>query len=398
GQRIAVVTNSVSLGAITAQSCLSWGLEVTHGPITLAADASVADYVTALESAFADDAVDSVVTCFIPALVALNEDVTGAVKAISASSVKPCVATFLGMFGVTERADGVSPHAPGQTRALPVFAMPEDAVRALAAATRYSQWRAKDHGTVLDPPGVHRAAARSFVEDLLEATPKGRELSLTEATELLAAYGIRLWPSRHVFDADAAVAAGDELGYPVIVKAASEVLRHQPGLRAVQGDRTSAEDVRWAMGMLEDRLGGFASEGVFVQRMATPGVACVLSAIEDPLFGPVLSFSVAGPATDLLGDIGHRIAPLTDVDIGDLLDSIKAAPLLKGHRGAEPVDRVALAELVARVSALADDLPEVEVVELNPVNAFAGGVDVLGARVVVGPEPNRPDAHRRALT
>jgi len=135
-----------------------------------------------------------------------------------------------------------------------------------------------------------------------------------------------------------------------------------------------------------------------VQRMAPPGVSCVLTSVEDPLFGPVVSFSVAGPPTELLGDIAHRIPPLTDVDVADLIDAVRAAPLLTGHRGAMPVHRTALEDLVARLSCLADDLPDVDRVHLNPVNAWSGGIDVLDAEVSVHPALTRKDADRRAMT
>ena len=120
---------------------------------------------------------------------------------------------------------------------------------------------------------------------------------------------------------------------------------------------------------------------------------CVVNTAEDPLFGPVVSFSVAGPPTELLGDVGHRIPPLTDVDVSDLISSVRAAPLLHGHRGAAPVNRAALADLIARASVLADELPEVAFLDLNPVNAHPGGVDVLGAEVVVAPA-SRAQGHR----
>ena len=119
---------------------------------------------------------------------------------------------------------------------------------------------------------------------------------------------------------------------------------------------------------------------------------------EDPLFGPVIGFSVAGLPTELLDDIAYRIPPLTDVTVSELISSVKAAPVLHGHRGATPVHRAALADLIARVSVLADDLPEVASLVLNPVNAHPGGVEVLGAEIVLAPAPRRADPGRRSLT
>src|SRR3954468_7388961 len=395
GDRVAIVGNSDALGAISASACLSWGLKVTHGPVSLPPQASAEEFAAALDAAFADPEVDSVVAAFIPPLVTQDEEVHLAVRNIVADYEKPCVATFLGMRGV---GDGLAYEQNGIRRSVPAYSMPEDGIRALNAVTRYALWRQRDRGTQVAPVGIDRLRAESLLDGHLAASPEGRALTRGEARELLGSYGIRVWPAVEVTGVDAAVAAADELTYPVILKSTSPVVRHQPGLVGVRGDLVDADAVRDAYTTLSQRLGPLGADRFVVQRMAVPGVSCVIRASEDPLFGPVVSFSVAGPPTELLGDIAHRIPPLTDVDVTDLIDGVKAAPLLSGHRGAAPVHRAALADLIARLSVLADDHPELASVELNPVNAWTGGVDVLGAEVVVRPALVRKDPGRRRMT
>ena len=385
GDRVAIVGNSDALGALSASACVSWGLKVTHGPVSLPPQASAEEFAAALDAAFADPEVDSVVAAFIPPLVTQDEEVHLAVRTIVADHEKPCVATFLGMRGV---GDGLAYEQNGIRRSVPAYSMPEDGIRALNAVTRYALWRQRDRGTQVAPVG-HRPRARRVAprRPTSPGSPEGRALTRDEARELLGAYGIRVWPAVEVSGVDAAVPPPTELTYPVILKSTSPVVRHQPGLVGVRGDLVDAEAVRDAHASLTQRLGPLGADRFVVQRMAVPGVSCVIRASEDPLFGPVVSFSVAGPPTELLGDVAHRIPPLTDVDVTDLIDGVKAAPLLSGHRGAAPVHRAALADLIARLSVLADDHPELSSVELNPVNAWTGGVDVLGAEVVVRPAP-----------
>jgi acyl-CoA synthetase (NDP forming) len=129
--------------------------------------------------------------------------------------------------------------------------------------------------------------------------------------------------------------------------------------------------------------------------MAPAGVPVVVGSEEHPRYGPLVSFGLAGPATELLGDRAHHILPLTDVDAARLISSVRAAPLLSGYRGSAPVDAGALAELLLRVARLADDLPEVVRLALNPVIASAAAVTVLSAEVVVGPPPPRADVGPR---
>ncbi|MHA3836261.1 bifunctional acetate--CoA ligase family protein/GNAT family N-acetyltransferase [Terrabacter sp. AAH1] len=395
GDRVAIVGNSDALGALSASACVSWGLRVTHGPVSLPPQASAEEFAAALDAAFADPEVDSVVAAFIPPLVTQDEEVHTAVRNIVADYEKPCVATFLGMRGV---GDGLSYDQDGIRRSVPAYAMPEDGIRALNAVTRYALWRQRDRGTAVSPVGIDRLRAEALIDGYLAGSSEGRALTREEARELLGAYGIRVWPAVEVTGVEAAVAAADELTYPVILKSTSPVVRHQPGLVGVRGDLVDAEAVRNAYASLSERLGPLVADRFVVQRMAVPGVSTVIRASEDPLFGPVVSFSVAGPPTELLDDVAHRIPPLTDVDVTDLIDGVKAAPLLNGHRGAAPVHRAALADLVARLSVLADDHPELASVELNPVNAWTGGVDVLGAEVVVRPALVRKDPGRRRMT
>ena len=397
GDRVAIVGNSAALGSLTADACSSWGLEVAHGPVCLRSEATAEEFGAALTRAFADDGVDSVLTCFIPPLVTEDEDVAAAVREAAAAADKPCVSTFLGMRGVDDGHSSVR-GTGGEGRAVPVYAMPEDAVRALAAATRYGQWRARDHGSPLAPAGINRRVAEDVVETVLSVTPEGRRLAPDEAAALLSAYGIEVWGQQDVSTVDEAVAAAGAIGYPVVLKSVAPMLRHQGGVSGVRVDLADEAALRAAWTSLTDRLAPLRADRFVVQRMATTGVPCVVTSDEDPLFGPVIGFSVAGLPTELLGDVAYRIPPLTDVTVSELISSVRAAPVLHGYRGQAPVHRAALADLVARVSVLADDLPEVASLVLNPVNAHPGGVEVLGAEITLAPAPRRIDPGRRSLT
>lgn len=394
GPRVAIVGNSDALGRIAADAAVSRDLSLTHGPVSLAPDASPAQFAEALEQAFAADDVDSVIAVFIPPLVTDGLEVARELARAARSGAKPTVATFLGIHGVPEVLSYTD--ADGTARTIPSYSMPEDAVRALAAATRYGQWRLRDRGRLVEFSDLDEARADALIRSVLAQDPHGRRLTTAEADELLACYGIRIWPVRPVETVQEAVEAAEQMGFPVVLKSVSPLVRHQPvtGMRA---DIRSAETLREAWAALDDRLAPLNANRFVVQRMAPPGVACVIGSREDPLFGPVIRFSLAGAPTELLEDIGYRIPPLTDVEVADLVRSVKAAPLLNGHRGAAPVDLPALEELIARISILAEQHPEVLDLELNPVNCRPDGLDVLGGGIKVGPQ-QRSDTGRRALS
>jgi acyl-CoA synthetase (NDP forming)/GNAT superfamily N-acetyltransferase len=127
------------------------------------------------------------------------------------------------------------------------------------------------------------------------------------------------------------------------------------------------------------------------------GVEMVVGVAHDPLFGSMLTCGIRGIATELLGDRSRRVLPLTDVDAARMWRDLKAAPVLTGYGGSDPVDTGALEDLLLRLGRLAEDLPEVAALDLDPVIVGPAGAAVVDVKVrlaAVGPEP---DAALRAL-
>ncbi|HYN94589.1 MAG TPA: acetate--CoA ligase family protein, partial [Pilimelia sp.] len=213
------------------------------------------------------------------------------------------------------------------------------------------------------------------------------------AADLLAAYGVPVLGAVPAASAADAVAAAERLGYPVAVKAAVPGLRHRLDLGAVRLDLPDTGAVRRAYA----EVAGLFGADVLVQRMVPPGVACLVKVVEDPAFGPVVGFGLGGVVADLVGDRAWRAVPLTRRDAETLVDEPRAAPLLRGYRGAAAVDRAALADLLLRVGRLADDQPQVRGLTLNPVLARPDGWTVLHASVRLGAPAARPDTGPRRL-
>lgn len=299
---------------------------------------------------------------------------------------------------------GQGAEGPRAVGRIPAYPAAERAVRALAEAVKYAQWRrqAAVPGKVpeflddtIDEPG---AAAR--IEALLgkDPDPRGLPLDHDEACALLACYGIAVRPTRPASDAEAAVAAAAQLGYPVALKTTAPHLRHRADLGGVRLDLATESALRRAYGELTELLGRPAELRPVVQAMAPRGVDTVVRATIDPAAGAVLSFGLAGAPSELLGDTAHRLVPATDRDAAELIRSIRAAPVLFGWRGSAPVDTAALEELLLRVSRLVDDHPEVVSIALEPVVVATQGLTVLGASVRLSPPPARTDIGPRRLS
>jgi acyl-CoA synthetase (NDP forming)/RimJ/RimL family protein N-acetyltransferase len=399
-------------------------------------------------------AADALVAVFVPPIAtpgnayarALREAAAG----VQASADKPVVAVFFAAEGVPAELAVLDEDGTPVRGSVPSYASPERAAAALARVSRYAAWRAEPAGDFTPPPDIDGDAARALVDRLASAaaveadgtaapTPVtsaaptapaapastaaaasaavdgdatvgdaaagdgavggepivgGRLLDHEEAAELLACYGITLVESRRVADAEATAAAAEELGYPVAVKAVGDRWRHRTDHIGVRLDVVTPAGARRAFTDLT-QLSGHTE--VDVQRMASKGVACVLEIVEDPSFGSLISFGLAGTATALLGDRAFRVVPVSDRDAAALVRAPRAAPLLDGYRGAEPTDLAAMEELVRRVGKLAEDLPEVRALTLEPVLAAATGVSVVGARVVLGQPPRRDDTGPRRM-
>ncbi|HYT10515.1 MAG TPA: acetate--CoA ligase family protein, partial [Mycobacteriales bacterium] len=392
GRRVAAVTNSSALGVLVADACLGAGLELAGPPVDLGQDADAAAFAVALRSA--TEVADAVVAVFVPALATPGQEYAAALAEVAARSPVPVLSTFLATEGVPAPLRRTGPDGAVARGSVPSYPTPERAVRALSAAVRYADWRRRPPGTVPELAGVDPAVARELVAGVLAQAPSGRELGTAESARLLAAYGLAPQPQRLARTADEAAAAAAELGFPVAVKATTAALRHRQDLGAVRLDLADEAAVRAAVTALSALDGGAP---VLVQRMAPPGVATVVEVLDDPSFGALVSFGVGGVATDLLGDRAYAPVPLSDTDAARLVRAPRAAPLLSGYRGAEPVHTAALEDLLLRVSRLAEDLPEVLGLELNPVLVARDGLAVLSARVTVGPPTARADPGPRRL-
>ncbi|HEX6756096.1 MAG TPA: GNAT family N-acetyltransferase, partial [Mycobacteriales bacterium] len=339
GRRVAAVTNSAALGVLVVDACLAAGLTVASGgPLDIGADASAAEFAAALISTVDGD-VDAVVAVFAPPLSTpgteyarvLAETASGP----AAATGIPVVSTFLGVEGMPALLRTPGPDGAAAAGSVPSYPTPEQAVQALARAVTYAEWRRRPAGILPEFTDLNPDAAQAVVDAALAGASAGRDLSSAEASRLLRMYGVPVEPSIPARSVEDAIGAADTLGYPVAMKSTVLALQHRPDLGAVRLDLADADGVRAAWVALTalaadtpgadttaaaERAGAdTAAEPdpdpalAVVQRMAPPGVATVVELIDDPSFGALVSFAVAGLATDLLGDRAYAAVPLTDV-------------------------------------------------------------------------------------
>ena len=182
--------------------------------------------------------------------------------------------------------------------------------------------------------------------------------------------------------------------FPVVMKIVSPQILHKTEAGGVVVGVKSAEQAKEAYANIVGNARKYDAKaeilGVQVQQMLAGGQEVIIGAVTDPAFGKLVAFGLGGILVEVLKDITFRLAPASNEDALSMLDGIAAAEILRGVRGAKPVDRAALAGMIERVSALVADFPEISEMDLNPVFATERGATAADVRIVLDFKPAPP--------
>jgi len=386
GRRVGVLTNAGGLGILCADACSAAGLELPElseetravlqpllpqeaslaNPVDLLGSATAATFEAVIPALLEDKRLDALIVLFVPPVVAGADEVAAAIhEAVARTDVDKPVAAVV----ISGRGTPAVLREDGSTVAS--FAYPESAARALGLAAARAEWLRRPAGTVPPAPHVDAAAARRIVDRALDGRSE-TWLDAEPTRRLLEAYGVPVVSERFAETVDEAVEAARELGLPVVLKTAAAGA-HKTEHGGVALGLADEEQVRSAA----ERIG----PPLLVQPMVSGGAELLAGIVQDPVFGPLVAFGPGGVFAELIGAAAFRIAPLTDVDANELVREGKAGSLVAGFRGAPAADAPALVELLQRLSLLAQGIPEVAELDLNPVIALPDGCVAVDARV-----------------
>ncbi|MFC0315275.1 GNAT family N-acetyltransferase [Gordonia phosphorivorans] len=395
GPRTAIIGNSSVIASLAAHSARSSGLDVVS-IVDLGPAVPPRELTDAVSTALADPGVDSVIVVFVPPVAVdtaeYSRSLMAAAEGADGAGTKPIVTTFLAVEGIPI---GLSVPGPGgvPTRgSIPSYPEPERAAHALAMSWRYSQWRARPDAAPVELPGIAAEHARSYVRELMGED--NRELTATETATVLRWYGVDIVDFREASTLHEASAAARELGFPVAVKASGTEWIGRLDREGARLDLSDATAVITAFAELQALTG---ESSLQVQRMAPKGLGVCIQVAESRSFGPVVSFGLSGRLFETLDDRSYRAVPLTVDDARDLVAEPRSAELLSGGTGEPPADIDALVDLLMRVSALVEAIPEIRGVRLDPILSSADGTAVLAAGLTIGPVPTLADTGPRRL-
>lgn len=407
GRKVAILTNGGGPGILAADACVAQGLELPPlseetvlklkgvlplraslgNPIDMTAEATAQEYRESLELLAQDPNINIVIVIFIPPILTQPEAVAKAIEETAPlfrQQNKTLVASFMGSYGM---AVGVGSPEKGY---VPSFAFPEFTAIVLAKACERSEWLKKPQGKIPELGNVDIQKAREMVKAFVtERVGQPVWLDFASAAKLLDCYGIRVVRSKVAKGSAEAAKLAEEIGFPVAVKLLSDTIIHKTEVGGVILNLNSPKEVEQAFLQIRGRLSQLGREnemqGVIVQEMIGRGIEVIVGVTQDPSFGPLMMFGLGGIYAELFKDVAFRIHPLTDVDAGEMISSVKVYQLLKGWRGAAPCDIKALEELLLRVSALVEDFAQIAELDLNPVKALeqGRGYVVVDARIML---------------
>lgn len=269
---------------------------------------------------------------------------------------------------------------------IPVYLSEQRAFTALAHLAAFGAARlerAKVAGGTSDRAS---SKGRAVFSDILRASST-TVLDELRSKKIMKEYGIDVTEPVLTQSKEAAVAAADKIGYPVVMKIVSPQITHKSDIGGVKVGLKTPEEVAEGYTAITaaaaQKAPGAVVEGVAVQKMAAPGVELVLGMNKDPQFGPVLMFGLGGTLVEVLKDVTFRIVPLTKADAGAMIREVKAYRLLEGYRGQPPVDIENLEELLLKVSTMMQENPEIKEMDVNPLIAYSNVAVAVDARIIL---------------
>jgi len=342
GRRVAIITNAGGPGILAVDACEAAGLSVvsfsaktreqlaaflpacasTGNPVDMVASAGPDEYRRVIEIALADTETDALIVIYAPVDVRKSAATIAAIRE-GIAAARRAGAAQKPILACVMADPGRPQPLDIEGERVPVYEFPENAVRALAKVAAYAAWRVQPPGLLWGFDDVHPEEARAICRGAIAA--RGEDWLTDEETRRVL----------HAF------------GLPLAVNTV---------------------------------------DGVAIQPMPGAGVETMIGVAADRLFGPLVAFGLGGTLVELMGDVRFRIAPLTDRDADELLHEIRGFPLLQGFRGRPPSDIEALRDVLLRVSRLADEIPEIVELDLNPVIALpdGDGCRIVDARIKVG--------------
>jgi acetyltransferase len=395
GNRVGIITNTGGPAVIATDVMVGAGLTLpplsdktqtvltealfpeasVNNPVDVLATGPAAHYRACLDAMMADDNFDCVYVNFVTPFFVDNESIAREIVEVSNQQKKPIVCNLM-----TDKRQWTEVVKILQDGGVPCFALPGEAARAMTALVKYNDIRNRKIGEVETFSDVDQAQGAKI---MAAAKAAGKSsLSADEVYSILTAYNIPVADWRLAANAEDAVKAADEIGYPVVIKADAESILHKSDMGGVAVDLADGAAVRAAVEKMQKK---FSADDLrfFVQKYLPGGLELIMGAKAEEGLGHAVMFGLGGIYVEIMKDVVFNLTPVASGEAREMLSSIKGSALLEGVRGQKGVDQAKLIEIIQRLSQLLTDLPAIQEMDLNPLMAFEDRVMVVDARIAI---------------
>jgi 4-hydroxybutyryl-CoA synthetase (ADP-forming) len=390
---VVIVSNAGGPAIISTDSCSKYNIQMAdisksrenvskvippHGsarnPVDIVGDADFNRFEKVLVEVLSNPNVGSVVTMCTPSATLDYNELAKTIIRTSKDSGKTMLAALMGL------AEGVENKSILSEGNVPHFMYAEPAIRTLDSMYRFGKWLDSKKESI-PSFSVDKQKVKSVLTNVYN---QGRtNLLENEGYSVLKAYGFPVPKSTLVNSGDEAAKAATEIGFPVVMKISSKDIIHKSESGGVKVGLKNSDDVKNAYAAILSNVKNYNPnakiEGVLVQEMVTNSKELILGAKQDKLFGPLLMFGLGGIYVEILKDVNFRLAPISESEAREMIESIKTISLLKGVRGEKSSDLSSVVDCLLRLSQLIVDFPEIEEFDINPLLVLEEG---RGSRVV----------------
>ncbi|MGV7975819.1 MAG: acetate--CoA ligase family protein [Anaerolineaceae bacterium] len=391
GKRVAIATNAGGAAALLADNLSANGAELAElsvdtqtrlrsklnpsaqvaNPVDILGGAEPADYLWSLEQMMRDENVDVLAPVLVPQALVDPLGVAQAWAQAAGQTDKTMLTCLMGERSVREA------RAFLNRTGVPVYQFPDQVGPVLRAMRAYGEYLRKPIYKPVEP----KKADKNVVCTILKTNTGKAALGEFETRDLLEAYGIPNVPGGLAENAQQAVEIAENVGFPVALKIVAEGVLHKSdagGIILNLGDKVSVSaGFKQLLSRIRAQFPEASINGAMVEKMAPKGLEVIVGMRRDPTFGPMMMFGMGGTLVEQLKDISFRVAPLSEEDINEMVDSTIAGKLLKGVRGSSRADIEAVQAVIAALSQLALDFPEIEEIEINPLVVYPQGQGAL---------------------
>ena len=391
GDRVVIVTNTGGPAIISVDECISAEMKlaelstetkdalgkllfteaIVSNPVDVVATAGPEQYGGTVETLLKDPNIDSLLLNFVTPPFVDCEGVARKLAEIGKTATKPMVCVVMTIEKWAEVVRLI------RESGIPVYPFPETASKVLSALTRYGQIVQKKA-----PQYKSFEVDKTKAEDIISGY-RGKKMFLPQAEvfEVLRCYGLPTVETSRVEKENELETAAQKLGFPLVLKVDAESIIHKTEAGGVSLNLKNKDELTSAFQTMAKTFAK-KNPSFILQSYLEEGKEVIIGAKGNEGLAPTIMFGLGGIFVETLKDVQFRLAPLTEEDAWEMIQSIKGHPVLEGTRGEKPVDRAALVEILLRFSQLAADFPEIAEIDLNPVFAFeeSKGAAVVDAR------------------